>query len=106
MSKKYSYKDIIESQLPHKVYKSDDIESNILGRTFDNLQKSTDELELNINPYTSLEEGILSWEKFLKITVKNNDTLEVRRNRVLAAFLQYLGDESVITKEEITETKN
>lgn len=97
----FNYKEIIASQLPYKAYKSNDLESNALGHILNKIQVSTNELELNTNPQTSLEKGIMTWEKFFGLTVNPGDTLDFRRARILSELIQYMSDENVIRKDEM-----
>lgn len=96
-----SYKEIIENQLPEDLYKSKDIESQAIGNSLDKVQGDIDTLEKEINPLSAVSKGLEQWETFFKLPSNVEDSIEVRKARVVAELIQFMSDENVIRKDEM-----
>ncbi|MBU5254989.1 putative phage tail protein [Tissierella praeacuta] len=98
-----SYKEIIENQLPRDLYKSRDIELQTIGNSLDKLQNDIDDLEKEVNPITAVSKGLEQWERFFKLLSNVEDSIEIRRARVVSELIQFMSDENVIRKDEMEE---
>lgn len=96
-----SYKEIIENQLPEDLFKSKDIESQAIGKSLDKVQKDVDDLEKEVNPITAISKGLVQWERFSKLPSNAEDSIEIRKARVVAELIQFMTDENVIRKDEM-----
>lgn len=96
-----SYKEIIENQLPEDLFKSKDIESQAIGNSLDKLQHDVDVLENEVNPLTVKSKGLEQWEKFFKLPSNIDDSIEIRKARVISELIQFMSDENVIRKDEM-----
>lgn len=97
----FSYKEIIENQLPNDLYKSKDIESQAIGNSLNRLQHDTNDLENEVNPLTAKSKGLEQWERFFKLPSNIEDSIEIRRARVVSELIQFMSDENVIRKDEM-----
>ncbi|WP_352404543.1 putative phage tail protein [Sporanaerobacter acetigenes] len=98
-----SYKEIIENQLPEDLYKSKDAESQAIGNSLDEIQNDVDSLEKEVNPLSAVSKGLEQWERFFKLPSNIEDSIEMRRARVIAELIQFMSDENVIRKDEMEE---
>ncbi|MGJ0848463.1 putative phage tail protein [Tissierella praeacuta] len=96
-----SYKEIIENQLPRNLYKSRDIESQTIGNSLDKVQNDIDDLEKEVNPITAVSKGFEQWERFFKLPSNVEDSIEIRKARVIAELIQFMSDENIIRKDEM-----
>lgn len=96
-----SYKEIIENQLPEDLYKSKDAESQAIGNSLDEIQNDVDSLEKEVNPLSAVSKGLEQWERFFKLPSNIEDSIEVRKARVIAELIQFMSDENVIRKDEM-----
>ena len=96
-----SYREIIESQLPEDLFKSKDIESQTIGKSLDKVQKDVDDLEKEVNPITAVSKGLVQWERFSELPSNAEDSIEIRKARVVAELIQFMSDENVIRKDEM-----
>lgn len=96
-----SYKEIIENQLPEDLYKSKDAESQAIGNSLDKVQGDIDTLEKEINPLSAVSKGLEQWETFFKLPSNVEDSIEIRKARVVAELIQFMSDENVIRKDEM-----
>lgn len=96
-----SYKEIIENQLPEDLYKSKNTESQAIGSSLDKIQNDVDDLEKEVNPLSAVSKGLEQWESFFKLPSNVEDSIKVRKAKVVAELIQFMSDENVIRKDEM-----
>ena len=98
-----SYREIIENQLPEDLYRSRGLESQAMGNSLDMVQNDVDSLEKEVNPLSAVSKGLEQWERFFKLPSNAEDSIEIRKARVVAELIQFMSDENVIRKDEMEE---